>query len=90
MKNFDNVIGVEKIKVFHINDSKAGAGSFIDRHAHPGRGAIGLKGLGFFLRDRRFKGHPFLLETPKGLNKSGIEMDIINLDILRKLTGRKH
>jgi deoxyribonuclease-4 len=87
-ENFDNIIGLEKLKIFHINDSKAESGSFTDRHAHPGQGCIGLEGLSFFLRDERFVYHPFIMETSKELDEDGIEMDVKNLKLLKHLSGR--
>ncbi len=88
INEFDSVVGIDKLKVFHINDSKTEMRSLIDRHAHPGTGKIGLKGLSLFLNDKRFTNHPFLLETSKEVNDEGIEMDIINLNILRQLQNR--
>ena len=90
INEFDSVVGIDKLKVFHINDSKTERGSSIDRHAHLGVGKIGLEGLSFFLNDKRFVNHPFLLETAKGVNDEGVEMDIINLNILRELQGRNN
>lgn len=82
MKQFDEIIGLEHLKVIHVNDSKKDVGSRIDRHEHIGKGCIGIEPFGFFLNDRRIKKIPFILETPKGENG---EMDDINLNILRKL-----
>ena len=79
---------MEKLKIFHINDSKTGSGSLTDRHAHPGQGYIGSEGLSFFLRDERFASHPFIMETPKELDEDGIEMDVKNLKLLKRLSGR--
>ncbi len=86
--NFDKIIGLEKLKIFHINDSKTGSGSLIDRHAHPGRGCIGIEGLSYFLRDIRFARHPFIMETAKELDDDGIEMDIKNLKLLKQISAR--
>lgn len=82
MKHFDTVIGLDRLKVLHVNDSRKDLGSRVDRHEHIGKGCIGEQPFGFFLNDRRLKKLPFLLETPKG---DGGEMDRINLAILRKL-----
>jgi deoxyribonuclease-4 len=82
MKHFDTVIGLDRLKVLHVNDSRKDLGSRVDRHEHIGKGFIGEQPFGFFLNDRRLKKLPFLLETPKG---DGGEMDRINLAILRKL-----
>lgn len=61
---FDNVIGLERLRVFHLNDSQKDLGSHVDRHDHIGDGCIGLEPFGYFLNDERFKTVPFLLETP--------------------------
>lgn len=61
---FDSVIGLERLKVIHVNDSQKDLDSRVDRHAHIGEGCIGLEPFGYFLNDPRFKKVPFLLETP--------------------------
>ncbi len=82
MKQFDETIGIEKLKVIHMNDSKKDLGSKVDRHEHIGLGFIGEAPFGFFLNDKRLKNLPFILETPKG--EDG-EMDRVNLAKLRNL-----
>jgi deoxyribonuclease-4 len=84
-QKFDRIIGLARLKLFHVNDSKNGLGSRIDRHEHPGSGFIGLNAFSYLLNDSRFEDHPFLLETPKGKNEKGIDMDTINLNLLRSL-----
>lgn len=79
---FDRIIGLNKLTVFHVNDSEQDLGSHIDRHAHIGQGQIGLEPFGYFLNDARFKEVPFLLETPKDDDP---EDDIRNLEQLRGL-----
>jgi len=81
ISEFDSIIGLKRLAAIHVNDSKKGLGSKVDRHEHIGKGAIGKKPFGFFMRDRRFEKIPKLLETPKDDGK----MDRINLSILRKL-----
>lgn len=82
MRRFDDVIGLERLRAFHLNDSKKGLGSRVDRHAHIGEGEIGLAAFGFLLNDPRFSGLPGLLETPKGDDG---EEDRRNLSKLRAL-----
>ncbi|MBD3234416.1 MAG: deoxyribonuclease IV [candidate division Zixibacteria bacterium] len=82
IKEFDEIIGLDRLKVLHINDSKKDLGSRVDRHEHIGEGFIGEEPFGYFLNDRRLKKLPFLLETPKGDDG---KMDIVNLGKLRKL-----
>jgi deoxyribonuclease-4 len=66
MKQLDVVIGLKKIKAFHLNDSKKGLGSKVDRHEHIGEGAIGIEAFRLIVNDARFQGVPMLLETPGG------------------------
>ncbi len=62
---FNRVLGLDRLKVIHVNDSVHDLGSRLDRHAHIGEGCIGLEPFGYFLNDPRLKKVPFLLETPK-------------------------
>ena len=64
-KDFDQEIGLEKLKAIHINDSKKGLGSQVDRHADIGAGEIGLEGFKLLMNDKRFFTIPKILETPK-------------------------
>jgi deoxyribonuclease-4 len=80
--SLSQTIGLERLKFFHINDSKREAGSRVDRHEHIGKGKIGLKGFELLLNDPRFKSHPMVLETPKGKD---LREDAENLEVLRAL-----
>jgi deoxyribonuclease-4 len=88
MKELDMVVGLDRVKAFHVNDSKAKFGSRVDRHAHIGRGEIGLEAFRALVNDRRFAKTPMYLETPKGL-ENGRDLDEINLETLRGLVKRK-
>jgi deoxyribonuclease IV len=66
MMDFDQIIGLDQLKVFHLNDSKKGLGSRVDRHDHIGEGELGLEPFRFLMNDPRFDGLPGVLETPKG------------------------
>lgn len=79
---FDETIGLNKLAVFHLNDTKNNFESHKDRHTHIGEGFIGLEPFGFFLNDPRFAALPFLLETPQD---TPIEDDKKNLAKLRGL-----
>lgn len=81
-ESFDSVIGLGRLKAFHLNDSLKGLGSRTDRHAHIGKGEIGLAGFRNLMRDKRFLDRPMILETPKGPE---MKEDIENLAVLRKL-----
>ena len=65
MAAFDRVVGLDRIRVFHLNDSKKPCGSRVDRHEHIGKGCLGLEPFRLLLNDRRFGSLPMLLETPK-------------------------
>lgn len=82
MEQFDRIIGLERLQCFHLNDSKKGLGSRVDRHEHIGRGTLGLNPFRFILNDLRFAAVPKILETPKGDSN---EMDGVNLALLRGL-----
>lgn len=88
LREFDRIIGLDTLKVFHINDAKKGLGSRIDRHEHIGKGLLGLDAFRFIMTDRRFKDAPKILETPKGETK-GCSWDEINLATLRSLLAQK-
>jgi deoxyribonuclease-4 len=64
-EEFDRLVGLDRIKVFHLNDSKKPCGSRVDRHEHIGKGCLGLEPFRRLINDRRFRGLPMLLETPK-------------------------
>jgi deoxyribonuclease-4 len=80
MREFDAYIGLDRLRVFHLNDSKKGLGSRVDRHAHIGEGELGAMPFTFILNDPRFAGLPGILETPKGDDG---EEDRRNLSTLR-------
>jgi deoxyribonuclease-4 len=81
---FHKTIGLENLKLFHINDSVKPFNSRVDRHAAIGRGAIGLEPFRRLVNDPRFQNMPMILETPKE-NDDGEAMDPVNLKILRGL-----
>lgn len=82
MAQFDSLIGLDKLVAFHINDSKKGLGSRVDRHEHLGKGTLGEAPFRFIMNDPRFVNIPKILETPKGKE---MEEDRINLAFLRNL-----
>ena len=81
-KEFENVIGLEWLKAFHINDSKKEMGSQVDRHDNLGEGFIGLDAFKMLVNDERFDGIPMVLETP-----GGDKWYERNLKIMRELSG---
>lgn len=86
MAEFDSVVGLERLKFFHFNDSKHELGSNKDRHEHIGRGFIGEQGFANFVNDPRFADHAAHLETPKeDDDQPNVEMDAVNIATLRRL-----
>ena len=79
---FQSVIGFERLAAIHMNDSKAAAGSRVDRHEHIGQGKIGLHVFRQIMREPRFHSIPKVIETPKGRDMAE---DVVNLDMLRSL-----
>jgi deoxyribonuclease-4 len=83
---FDELIGLERLQLFHLNDSVKPLGSRVDRHAGLGLGQIGLQAFRHLVTDSRFRQHPMILETPKE-GTDGQAMDPVNLGILRQLAA---
>ena len=92
-RDFDRVIGLDRLKAFHLNDSRKPCGSRVDRHEHIGKGCIGLAPFRRLLNDPRFATLPMLLETPKldtsaSRRRSDVDpWDRRNLKTLRSLLG---
>lgn len=84
---FDRVIGLERLRLFHLNDSKTGQGSRVDRHEHIGKGSLGLEPFRRLLNDPRFAGLPMVIETPKGKGDR-LDLDRMNLETLLALARR--
>jgi deoxyribonuclease IV len=81
-REFDRIIGRDRLIAIHLNDSKTSRGSRVDRHEHIGKGRIGLDAFRFIMRSPRFRNIPKVLETPKGEN---LAEDVVNLKTLRSL-----
>jgi len=79
-QEFDDIIGLNRLMVIHLNDSKGPLGSHRDRHEHIGKGHIGDLGFSLIMNDERFTDIPKILETPKG---EDMREDIQNLKRLR-------
>jgi deoxyribonuclease-4 len=80
LREFDRVIGLKRLRAFHVNDSLKPQGSRVDRHAHLGQGCLGLEPFRLLVNDPRFRNRPMILETPKEN-----DMDAVNLRTLREL-----
>lgn len=81
-QQFDDLVGLSRLKLFHVNDSAKPLGSRVDRHAAIGRGEIGPDAFRRLVTDPRFAGLPMILETPKE-DDDGNDMDAVNLATLR-------
>ena len=78
---FDGVLGLDRLRLFHLNDSKGELGSHRDRHEHIGQGALGEEPFRRLMRDPRFDVIPKILETPK--DDDSVVADRRNLELLR-------
>jgi len=89
-RELDRLVGLERVRAFHLNDSKKPLGSRVDRHEHIGQGCLGLEPFRLLLNDSRFKKIPMYLETPKEADGQfrGVELDRMNLATLRGLVGK--
>jgi deoxyribonuclease-4 len=81
MQRFADVVGVERLRLFHLNDSATPFASRRDRHAGIGEGSLGDEPFRRIMTDERFAGVPRVLETPKG--DDGVTLDLQNLAKLR-------
>jgi deoxyribonuclease-4 len=90
MKLFERTIGFDRLRAFHLNDSRRPLGSRVDRHTHIGEGCVGLEPFRRILADPRFADLPMLIETPKAEGTTGSRvaadpLDVKNLATLRSL-----
>jgi deoxyribonuclease-4 len=81
LDEIDKLVGIDLIKLIHLNDARGKLGSRHDRHEHIGRGSIGLEGMRRIINHPKLRNLPFILETPK----DSIEDDIMNLKTVRRL-----
>jgi len=81
LEEIDKYVGLERLKVIHLNDSKFPLGSRKDRHMHIGKGYIGLEGFKVLVNHKYLKDLPFILETPKHDEKD----DQKNIDLVKSL-----
>jgi len=81
VNEIEHEIGLERIKVIHLNDTLDDLGSRRDRHFHIGKGKIGKKGFRLIINHKAFRRIPFILETPR----KNIDDDRNNLKVVRKL-----
>lgn len=77
LTEFDNIIGLDKLKAIHLNDSLNSCGSHKDRHAKIGEGQIGLEAITRIINHEKLKNLPFLLETPNELDGYAKEIRVL-------------
>jgi deoxyribonuclease-4 len=88
---FERLVGLDRLRVFHGNDSKKPCGSRVDRHEHVGKGCLGLEPFRRLLHDPRFAHLPILIETEKSTRAdrpgriATDPYDLKNLETLRRL-----
>jgi deoxyribonuclease-4 len=80
----DRCVGLDRLRVWHLNDSCRECGSRVDRHAAIGAGRMGLEPFRHLVNDPRFRNLPMILETPKGM-VDGEELDVRNARVLQQL-----
>jgi deoxyribonuclease-4 len=80
--SFDRIVGLDRLRAIHLNDSQKGLGSRVDRHAHIGKGMLGIEPFRYIMNDPRLAALPKVLETPK---EEDMEDDKVNMALLRSL-----
>ena len=86
LDNFEETVGLDRLKVLHLNDSVGALGSHVDRHDHIGRGEIGMEGFRRILSDPRIRRLPGILETPQRATDDPSD-DIRNISTIRQILG---
>ncbi len=86
--SLDELVGLDRVRAMHVNDSLQPLGSCRDRHAAIGKGHLGRAAFRKVVNDSRLAAVPMLLETPKGQDPRGRDLDRVNLAALRRLVRR--
>ncbi len=84
-QQFDATVGLNYLKVIHVNDSKKKLGSRVDRHEHIGKGELGIEPFRLLFNDPRFFAIPKILETPKESDQE----DIVNMQTIKDVINSK-
>lgn len=79
---FDSIIGLEKLRLIHLNDSEKELGSHIDRHEHIGLGKIGVEGMSAILKNRKLKGKPIIMETKEDSVRNNLDNLRVALELV--------
>ncbi len=78
------IVGLKELKIIHLNDSKGGLGSNLDRHEHIGLGSIGVEGISAFLNHKAIQSLPIIMETPIDATRGDEQNLQVVLDMIKK------
>jgi deoxyribonuclease IV len=84
-RQLEATVGVDRVKAWHLNDSKKDLGTRVDRHEHIGHGFVTLDGFRPIVRDKAWRKVPKILETAKEKHPSGRDWDAVNFEALKGL-----
>ena len=84
IREFNDIVGLNRLAAIHVNDSRRERGSRVDRHDHCGKGMIGLTAFRMLVNDSRLTGVPKILETQKS---EDMHEDVENMTLLRSLVA---
>ena len=85
LKEVDATVGLDRVRVVHVNDSKVERGRRVDRHAHIGHGHVSLEAFKALMNHPTLRRVPKILETPKEKDEQGRDWDTVNLETLRAM-----
>jgi deoxyribonuclease-4 len=85
LQEFDHCIGLAKLSLLHLNDSKAGLGSHVDRHWHIGKGCIGIEGFRRIVNHPALRSLPGIMETPRKTDSE----DVMNMEVIKSLVEKR-
>ncbi len=77
LREFDRIVGIDRLRAIHLNDSMNPRGSHKDRHAKIGEGSIGIEAIGRIIHHPVLRDRPFYLETPNDLDGYGCEIALL-------------
>jgi deoxyribonuclease-4 len=78
------IVGLNELRIIHLNDSKGGLGSNLDRHEHIGLGSIGVEGITAFLNHQAIQALPIIMETPIDATRGDEQNLQVVLDMIKK------
>jgi deoxyribonuclease IV len=87
LEQFDKVCGLDHLRALHVNDSKGGVGSRLDRHEHIGMGTCGESCFRAIVTHPKLQNVPKILETPKEKDRHGTPWDMVNVQRLKAMMG---